>query len=203
MAVAALGLVLHFERPYSRWLIWTSSRSLAGGLAASLVGVRTNSVGLLIAAVIAAAATEAVVDMAIGVGVYVIRRHGTFANHLRSLGPVFITTVPLYAPLLVLLVYAYSAVSPWSVLLFFGPAFAAQRFYRLYQEEREATQQLGIVNVRLEQANVSFTTALVATLDARDRYTAGHSAAVAIYARDIAERSASQLESSEWYTPQA
>jgi putative nucleotidyltransferase with HDIG domain len=29
---------------------------------------------------------------------------------------------------------------------------------------------------------------LVATLDARDRYTAGHSAAVAIYARDIAER---------------
>ena len=29
---------------------------------------------------------------------------------------------------------------------------------------------------------------LIATLDARDRYTAGHSAAVAIYARDIAER---------------
>ncbi len=29
---------------------------------------------------------------------------------------------------------------------------------------------------------------LVTTLDARDRYTAGHSAAVAIYARDIAER---------------
>ena len=28
----------------------------------------------------------------------------------------------------------------------------------------------------------------MATLDARDRYTAGHSAAVAIYARDIAER---------------
>jgi putative nucleotidyltransferase with HDIG domain len=35
---------------------------------------------------------------------------------------------------------------------------------------------------------LSFATALVATLDARDQYTAGHSAAVAIYARDIAER---------------
>ena len=35
---------------------------------------------------------------------------------------------------------------------------------------------------------MSFATALVATLDARDRYTAGHSAAVAIYARDIAQR---------------
>src|SRR6266542_5935918 len=42
--------------------------------------------------------------------------------------------------------------------------------------------------VRLERANLSFATALVATLDARDRYTAGHSAAVAIYSRDIAKR---------------
>jgi putative nucleotidyltransferase with HDIG domain len=37
-------------------------------------------------------------------------------------------------------------------------------------------------------ANLGFASALVATLDARDRYTAGHSAAVAIYARDIAAR---------------
>jgi putative nucleotidyltransferase with HDIG domain len=44
------------------------------------------------------------------------------------------------------------------------------------------------VNERLERANLSFATALVATLDARDRYTAGHSAAVAIYSRDIAQR---------------
>ena len=38
------------------------------------------------------------------------------------------------------------------------------------------------------RANLSFATALVTTLDARDRYTAGHSAAVAIYSRDIAAR---------------
>jgi putative nucleotidyltransferase with HDIG domain len=35
---------------------------------------------------------------------------------------------------------------------------------------------------------LSFAAALVATLDARDRYTAGHSEAVATYARAIAER---------------
>jgi putative nucleotidyltransferase with HDIG domain len=40
----------------------------------------------------------------------------------------------------------------------------------------------------LERANLSFASALVATLDARDQYTAGHSAAVAVYARDIASR---------------
>ena len=37
-------------------------------------------------------------------------------------------------------------------------------------------------------SDLSFATALLATLDARDRYTAGHSVAVAIYARDIAGR---------------
>jgi putative nucleotidyltransferase with HDIG domain len=47
---------------------------------------------------------------------------------------------------------------------------------------------LGSANARLANANLSFATALVATLDARDRYTAGHSAAVAVYARDIAKR---------------
>ncbi len=37
-------------------------------------------------------------------------------------------------------------------------------------------------------ANLSFANGLIATLDARDRYTAGHSAAVAMYAVDIARR---------------
>ncbi len=37
-------------------------------------------------------------------------------------------------------------------------------------------------------SGLAFATALLATLDARDRYTAGHSVAVAIYARDITGR---------------
>lgn len=58
----------------------------------------------------------------------------------------------------------------------------------LYQAERRLASDLAEVNRHLESANLSFATALVTTLDARDRYTAGHSAAVAIYARDIAAR---------------
>ena len=49
-------------------------------------------------------------------------------------------------------------------------------------------QDLKLVNEQLRVANLSFAKGLIATLDARDRYTAGHSAAVAIYARDIAAR---------------
>jgi putative nucleotidyltransferase with HDIG domain len=79
-------------------------------------------------------------------------------------------------------------ISPWSVALFLIPAFAAQRLFLLYRQQRQSAEELVHVNGRLEKANLSFATALVATLDARDRYTAGHSAAVSIYARDIAER---------------
>jgi putative nucleotidyltransferase with HDIG domain len=87
-----------------------------------------------------------------------------------------------------ILAYSYSTLSPWSVVLFAIPAFAAQRLLILYRKQRETAEALTNANERLASANLSFATALVATLDARDQYTAGHSAAVAIYARDIARR---------------
>ena len=87
-----------------------------------------------------------------------------------------------------ILAFAYTNVSGWTLPLFFVPALAAQRLYVLYQQQRTLAEELVAANAQLERANVSFATALVATLDARDRYTAGHSAAVAVYARDIAVR---------------
>jgi HD-GYP domain-containing protein (c-di-GMP phosphodiesterase class II) len=79
-------------------------------------------------------------------------------------------------------------VSPWSLALFLVPALAAQRLYGLYEKERRLAADLTNANETLERANLQFAAALIATLDARDRYTAGHSAAVAIYSRDVAER---------------
>jgi putative nucleotidyltransferase with HDIG domain len=58
----------------------------------------------------------------------------------------------------------------------------------MYQEQRRLAVDLQAANDKLTAANLSFAKGLIATLDARDRYTAGHSAAVAIYAQDIAER---------------
>ena len=83
---------------------------------------------------------------------------------------------------------SYHTYSLELVLVFFIPTLAAQRLLHLYREEKEATTRLATANDQLRRASLSFATALVATLDARDQYTAGHSAAVAIYARDIAQR---------------
>ena len=102
--------------------------------------------------------------------------------------PLALAAVPLYAPVVAFLAFAYDQISPFTLPLFFVPALAAQRFFGLYQDQRTLARELVDVNTTLERANLSFASALVATLDARDRYTAGHSGAVAVYARDIAAR---------------
>ncbi len=96
--------------------------------------------------------------------------------------------MPFYSPVVAVLVLAYRDVSPWTLPLFFAPALAAQRWFLLYQEQRRLASDLRDVNDQLKAANLSFAKGLIATLDARDWYTAGHSAAVAVYAADIAER---------------
>ena len=182
--VGAVGLLGDFRVPYLRWAIWTAMRALAAGLAglsAALVLSQGDAFGILVAAVAIAALVEALCDAFLGAATVSLRGSGSARAFLSSMHPIMTATVPLYTPLIALLAYAYNELAVWSVLFFFGPVFAAQRFYRLYQEERAAARQL-------ERANLSFAAALVAALDARDRYTAGHSAAVAVYARDIAER---------------
>jgi putative nucleotidyltransferase with HDIG domain len=184
MIVGAIGLLGDLGTPYLRWAIWTAMRALAGGLAgvaAALVLSEGDAFGVLVAAVALAAVVEASCDAFLGAATVSLRGSGSARGFLTSMRPIMTATVPLYTPLIALLAYAYQELAVWSVLFFFGPVFAAQRFYRLYQEERAAARQL-------ERANLSFAAALVAALDARDRYTAGHSAAVAVYARDIAER---------------
>ena len=184
MVVGAVGLLGDFRSPYVRWVIWTSMRTIAAGLAglvASFVLGQGEAFGVLVLAVALAALVEALCDAFLGAATVSIRGSGSARAFLEAMRPIMTATVPLYTPLIALLAYAYNELAVWSVLFFFGPVFAAQRFYRLYQEERAAARQL-------ERANLSFAAALVAALDARDRYTAGHSAAVAVYARDIAER---------------
>lgn len=195
--VGAAGLLADLPRrdvaqPVLRWTTWTAIRIIVAGAAGlSAVAVRAElPVGFLglFAAVTAALVVESLTDMCLSSITPFIRGSGSLMGVVNSVGPALAVSVPLHAPMVGVLAYAYIAISPWSVALFAAPALAAQRFLLLYRHQRQATEDLGIANARLARANLSFATALVATLDARDRYTAGHSAAVAIYARDIAVR---------------
>jgi putative nucleotidyltransferase with HDIG domain len=193
MVVGGLSLLADFRPPHVRWLIWTATRVIAGGLAGLAVIALLPlepTVGELILAVVVASLIEALVDSGLGALTVALRGTGSYGAFLRSVQPLLISSLAVYVPAIVVLAYAYGQATEWTVLLFFAPGFAAQSIYRLYREQRQAAEDLTAANIRLQRANLSFASALVATLDARDRYTAGHSAAVAIYARDIAERMA-------------
>jgi putative nucleotidyltransferase with HDIG domain len=192
MLVAAASMIGAFGPPYLKWATYTCTRALTGaatGLAAVwALQLETTHIASVVIATTIGTIVSQVLDAAFAALTLRVRQTGNPLEFLRTHLPLVFLAVPFYAPLVAVLAFAYTDVSPWTVPLFFAPALAAQRLFGLYQQERELAHGLSEANVRLERANISFATALVATLDARDRYTAGHSAAVAIYARDIAQR---------------
>jgi putative nucleotidyltransferase with HDIG domain len=191
MIVGACSLIGEFQAPYTRWVVWTSSRALIGafaGLAVLGLSNQAESFGAVLLAVAFAASVQAASDILLNAFTVAIRRSGSVRETALAIARLTASTLPLYTPVLAVLIYAYRELSPWTVLLFFVPAVAAQRLLVLYQEQRQLVTELATANSRLEASGLSFASALVAALDARDKYTAGHSAAVAVYSRDIARR---------------
>jgi putative nucleotidyltransferase with HDIG domain len=189
MAVSVSSMLGEETRPFTRWVLYASSRSLTGaaaGVVAAVFGLETFP--SILAATAAAAACTQMLDLVFAALVFSLRGHGSPLAALRETGPLSLTGLPLYVPAVSLLAWGVERNAWWVLPLFLAPAIAAQRSFVLYQGERKLAVDLAEVNKRLERANLSFATFLIATLDARDRYTAGHSAAVAVYARDIANR---------------
>jgi putative nucleotidyltransferase with HDIG domain len=197
--VGAISNVWELRESRSRWFVYTPIRGLtaatAGLVAWKLVPSPTTFGQYLLASLFASVALVASDGALVAITAWV--RHRSVATYLREVTSVSLLTVPLYIPVLALFLYGYHLYSLRLVIIFFLPALAAQRLLHLYQQEKVVSEDLAGANDRLRRASLSFATALVATLDARDQYTAGHSAAVAIYARDIAQRMGLSEESQE------
>lgn len=192
LIVAAASMLGDIRQPYLRSVVYTASRAIIGGvtglIAIGVSDVASSQLGAVVVATLVGAVAAQLLD--IGFACLTVWLRGTSGpwETARTIAPVALSAVPLYAPVVVFLTIAYNELSPWTLVLFFVPALAAQRLFALLQAQRQLTEGLSSANRQLESANLSFASALVATLDARDRYTAGHSAAVAVYSRDIAAR---------------
>jgi putative nucleotidyltransferase with HDIG domain len=189
-AVGGLSTAVDLRTSPLRWSVYTPIRALsaaAAGLAVAKLVPQPAHFGQYLLASVVGSLVFLAADGSLSTATNLVRGLDT-AAHLRTIASLAWITVPLYVPVLTLFVYAYHTYSLALVLVFFIPTLAAQRLLHLYRQEKEATDRLAAANDRLRRASLSFATALVATLDARDQYTAGHSAAVAIYARDIAGR---------------
>lgn len=190
LVVGALSTALDLPKSPLKWSVYTPIRGLTGaaaGLAVAKLLPQPGNLGQYLLASLVGSLVFLAVDGFFSTATAFVRGIDPVA-HLQTIASLSWITVPLYVPVLTLFVYAYHTYSLELVLVFFVPTLAAQRLLHLYREEKEATSRLAAANDRLRRASLSFATALVATLDARDQYTAGHSAAVAIYARDIARR---------------
>jgi putative nucleotidyltransferase with HDIG domain len=174
--------------PRLKWACYTAASFITGAVAGlTAQTVSGTSLGAIVVATFAAMAAAEASDFLFAVTTSQVRRRSMHELAAR-IGPVALTSFLVYAPVVVILVVAYTRVSPLSILLFVVPTLAFQRLYALYQRERTLSDELRTVNETLEDANLSFAVALVTALEASDAYTAGHSRAVAIYARDIARR---------------
>ena len=94
------------------------------------------------------------------------------------IGRLMLAAALLFTPAIAL--FRLEAAGPVSAITLLAVPFVATQFLiRQFGRERE-------LNAQLEAANLSLTESLVNALDARDPYSAGHSVAVAVYARDLA-----------------
>ncbi len=139
-------------------------------------------------AAVAAALSLQIFDLFVASSAVALRGTMSVEAVVATALPILPTSVLLNAGLVVPLAYAYVVFSPWILPFFLLPALAAQKLFSMYQAQRRLAGDLSVVNEKLERANFELAGALVATLEARDRYTAGHSSTVATYARDIAAR---------------
>src|SRR6185312_9955252 len=200
-AAAALvggAAMLHREGPLERFLIYFSGKSLAGCAAGwtALVAVRGFDAESLMA-LVAVAAVASVVGTGVEFFVTAITlliRHGTRPLELwRLLRGSMAVSVALYAPVTALIAFTYGRVGVEVLAFFVVPLIAAHlsfgmhaRQAQLIEELEESNDRLGEANEHLRLVNISFAAAIVRALDSRDAYTARHSAAVAVYSRDIA-----------------
>jgi len=116
-----------------------------------------------------------------------------WSTPVRTFLPVFVASIAatgmLCFPIVGVVGYSTLAIGVWTLPLILMPLGLVVYFHTMYHKKAQLTVELFDVNEILAKTNMQFAAAMVRALDARDSYTAGHSAAVAVYTRDIARES--------------
>jgi len=200
--VGLAGMLGDRRGPIERFTVYASSRAvggLAGGAAAlaveNVIG-RTSLLDVLVATLFAGLAYVSV-DMLSTMVVGHLRGIMSPREVWFRLRAAETLTMALYTPLTALYAYSYGLAGAWVLAFIAIPLLAAHLSYSLYAKQSQLIDQLTTTNARLEdvnqhlrRVNLSFAAAMVRALDSRDAWTAGHSAAVAVYSRDIARQMA-------------
>jgi putative nucleotidyltransferase with HDIG domain len=143
------------------------------------------SFGLLVSGAAAAVVFEAALSAVVSVGMLVKygQRIGVF---FREEVKPFFQSVAVLVLLGLAIAALYVTAGPVAVALLFVPLFASQYMFKLLVRERQHLATQKELSDQYLEMNIGLAAAMVVLLDSKDEYTAQHSAAVAMYCRDIA-----------------
>jgi putative nucleotidyltransferase with HDIG domain len=180
--VALVGLVADLSGPPQRWLTHVSmftSMGAIGGFAAAFAGPVDGTLSQLAGRALIASLAVFLANMVGGLVIGVVRQIRPFRAFYVLMTATMGMSCVLSIPLALAMAYGVERVGAIVLLLVVLPTAASGALIRLYREKVALA-------IRLSEGNMTFALSLVRALDARDTHTAGHSAAVAVYARDVA-----------------
>jgi putative nucleotidyltransferase with HDIG domain len=143
------------------------------------------SVGFLAAGVLAAATYEFCIGWAVGLASLLMYQRSLTTYWKAELGPFARSLAVLWA-LGLMTAALYAEAGLVAVVLLFVPLFASQYMFKLLANEKEHVATQKQLSDQYLEMNIGLAAAMVVLLDSKDEYTAQHSAAVAMYCRDIA-----------------
>ena len=162
-------------------VLWPSLRVRTCGASA----FESITVELLAAGVIAATAYEVMNLGAIGFANLVMYERSLSVFWKEELPP-FVRSLAVLTGLGLMTAALYAEAGLVAVVLLFLPLFASQYMFKLLVREKEHVQRQRQLTDQYLEMNIGLAAAMVVLLDSKDEYTAQHSAAVAMYCRDIA-----------------
>ena len=196
MAVAAVAGVWGCWRERSVFIgLFNVCNYVLASAAASLVflalhqawGFQHSSVSaeLLIAGVLAAATYELGNLAAVGFA-SVLMYQRSLATYWKAELPPFVRSLAVLTGLGLMTAALYAEAGLVAVVLLFVPLFASQYMFKLLVNEKQHVARQKELSDQYLEMNIGLAAAMVVLLDSKDEYTAQHSAAVAMYCRDIA-----------------
>ena len=143
------------------------------------------SAALLAAGLMAAAAYEATNLLTASLAATILYRR-PLASYWRSELPPFVRSLAMLAGLGLMTAALYITAGLIAVVLLFIPLFASQYMFKLLVREKQHVAKQKELSDQYLEMNIGLAAAMVVLLDSKDEYTAQHSAAVAMYCRDMA-----------------
>ena len=196
MGVAAIAGAWGCWRERSPFIaVFNVSNYVLAGAAGAMVfeGLQeawTFPTTILTVELLTAGIASAVVYEATNLGVASVAASFMYGRPSLSTGakstPPFLRSLAVLAALGLMTGALYVEAGLVAVVLLFVPLLASQYMFKLLvREKQHVTRQKELTDQYLEM-NIGLAAAMVVLLDSKDEYTAQHSAAVAMYCRDIA-----------------